>query len=391
LAVAWILTARPAFAVVGGNISISWRIPNAPTGGLTNITFPMTVGPETLHQSGTYFAMQFTFAGSCGAYTGLQPRPDLNGHARLQGVFSSFHNGATSTDSHCSNGADGGPGVSCSTQFDAVYGHEYALTVQSTGNNTWTGTATDTVTGISNPIGQYTLPSGCGNIEASQGGFVEYYLAIPSCAQMPYIDVTFGGPSSSPSLMGSATSNGEYGNATCLGNVNYKSYVVGSGVRVTRGWIMAPDAGAALGGNLDAAASSDGATNGGNLGNEAGADVAGNAGGDADGYPASETGGEQEGQETGANTTTSLGDGDTLETPDGAGAGPTASSSSGPGEQAALEPSGSPPAGCACHLEASAQRKSPPAGSLGALALAAVWWARRSRRRLKPGPPPFGE
>ena len=41
-----------------GNISLSWSIPNAPTGGLTNITYPITVNSETAHQRGIYFDKQ---------------------------------------------------------------------------------------------------------------------------------------------------------------------------------------------------------------------------------------------------------------------------------------------------------------------------------------------
>ena len=36
--------ASPAQAAgVGGNVGLDWSIPGAPSGGLTNVTFPMTV------------------------------------------------------------------------------------------------------------------------------------------------------------------------------------------------------------------------------------------------------------------------------------------------------------------------------------------------------------
>lgn len=46
---------------------------------------------------------------------GLQPRPDKNGKQRLHAAFSSFIAGTTSKDTQCSDGADGGAGVSCAT------------------------------------------------------------------------------------------------------------------------------------------------------------------------------------------------------------------------------------------------------------------------------------
>jgi hypothetical protein len=164
------MVAPSALAATGGNISINWNLASAPSGGVTDITFPITVSPEVPHQDGTYYAQQFSFTTNGMGYIGLQPRSNLNGHERLHAAFSSFTDGTKTTDSQCSQGADGGPGVSCSTEFDGVYGHEYALTVKQTGPDTWAGTATDTVTGISSHIGEWKLPSGSGNLAGSQGG-----------------------------------------------------------------------------------------------------------------------------------------------------------------------------------------------------------------------------
>ncbi|WP_344662365.1 hypothetical protein [Catenulispora subtropica] len=228
-----------ASASVGaGNISIGWSIPNVPSAGLTNITFPMTVDPKTLHEDGTYFAQQFGFTKSGGAYMGLQPRPNLNGHERLHAAFSSFIAGTTSTDPLCHNGADGGAGMSCGVDFDGVYGHLYALTVARTGEDTWTGTARDTVTGVSTHIGTWTLSTGSGNLTGYYGGFVEYYLGISNCAGMPFIGVTFGAPTSTDAggLTGSSVANDEYG-GDCLGHAAYSRAAVGKGAHVTRGFV----------------------------------------------------------------------------------------------------------------------------------------------------------
>lgn len=237
---AMVLVASPtaSASVGGGNVAVSWSIPGTPSAGLTNITFPFTVNPATAHQSGTYFAQQFGFTGASDVgYTGLQPRPDSGGHERLHGVFSSFVAGSTTSDPNCSDGADGGAGVSCAAEFDGVYGHTYALTVVKSGSDTWTGTAKDTVTGVSTHIGTYTLPAGSGNLQGSQGGFVEYYAGIPSCAQMPRTDAVFGGPTTTDAGGLGGTARADYEYSDCVGQSGYQAVDDGSGTHITRGFV----------------------------------------------------------------------------------------------------------------------------------------------------------
>ncbi|MEU6840492.1 hypothetical protein ABZ930_01290 [Streptomyces sp. NPDC046716] len=225
-------------SVGGGNVSVGWSIPGTPSSGLSNITFPLTVEKATAHQSGLYFAQQFNFGNAMG-YTGLQPRENEGGHERLSARFSTFTGGSTTTDPNCHEGADGGPGVTCAVDFDAVYGHRYDLTVARSGTDTWTGTARDTVTGTRTHLGTWTLPAGSGDLQGSQGGFVEYYLAVPSCATMPRTDVVFGGPTSTDAggLKGSAKANYEY--SDCVGEANYAAEPVGTGTHITRGAVAA--------------------------------------------------------------------------------------------------------------------------------------------------------
>jgi hypothetical protein len=232
-----IVTPHPASASVGGgNVSVGWSIPNTPHSGLTNITFPITVNKATVHQAGVYFAQQYSFANGSG-YTGLQPRENSNGSERLSARFSTFTSGATTSDANCHQGADGGDGVTCAVDFDAVYGHRYDIKVERTGTNTWTGTAKDTVTGTSTHLGTYTLPDGSGNLQGSQGGFVEYYAGIPSCSQMPKSDVIFGGPTTSDAGGLSGTTRANYEYSDCVGDSNYHAENDGTGTHVTRGFV----------------------------------------------------------------------------------------------------------------------------------------------------------
>lgn len=226
-----------AASVGGGNVSISWSIPNVPSSGLTNISFPMTIIPDTAHQAGIYFAQQYSFQHNVAGYTGLQPRPDLNGAERLHGVFSVFGSGTSTSDPNCHSGADGGPGVSCSVDFNGVYWDQYNLTVAQTGTDTWTGTATDTVTGVSVHVGTYTVPAGSGDLQGSQGGFVEYYLGIPSCSTMPVSDAVFGAPTTTNGGGLSGTSKANYEYSDCVGQSNYHAEQAGDGTHVTRGFI----------------------------------------------------------------------------------------------------------------------------------------------------------
>lgn len=226
---------HPAFAA-GGNVAIDWSIPGTPSSGLTDITFPLTVNPGTAHETGLYFAQEFGYKNTKKiGYTGLQPRPDSGGRERLHGVFSYFGAGASSNDSQCKGGADGGDGVSCGADFDGVYGHTYALRVDRTGTDTWTGTATDTVTKTSHHLGTFTVPANSGNLMGWYVGFVEYFLGVPSCSQLLRSDVVFGGPTSTNAggLSGTSKAAKEY--ADCIGRAGYHATQVGNGTHIIRG------------------------------------------------------------------------------------------------------------------------------------------------------------
>ncbi|PPQ73440.1 hypothetical protein CVT26_015828 [Gymnopilus dilepis] len=219
-----------ANALVGS----SWSVTNVPTAGLTDITFPITI-VEADHISGYYFAQQFNFVGlSEVGYTGIQPRPDSSGKAILHGVFSSFVPGSTTSDANCHSGADGGDGVSCSVEWNGVYGRTYNFEVKTTGNRLWVGTAVDTVTGQRIHIGSYTLPAGSQGIKNNQLGFVEWYpwnSAEPAdhCAHLPYQKTIFGNPTTTNAgSVGQQSLSYEYGD--CVGKVAFHTEKVTGGV-----------------------------------------------------------------------------------------------------------------------------------------------------------------
>ncbi|KAJ7808489.1 hypothetical protein B0H13DRAFT_571267 [Mycena leptocephala] len=224
LSIASVISLLP---IVKALVGSSWTVTNVPSTGLTDITFPLTI-VEADHISGYYFAQQFGFVNLADVgYTGLQPRPDQNGKPVLHGVFSSFVAGSTTTDSNCAAGADGGPGVSCSFEWNGVYGRTYDLEVKNNGSSLWVGTAIDTVTGARIHIGSYTLPAGAGGIQSSQLGFVEWYPwnggePANHCALLPYQETVFGHPYTTHlGSVGTQSLAYEYGD--CVGQVAFKT------------------------------------------------------------------------------------------------------------------------------------------------------------------------
>ncbi|KAJ5167797.1 uncharacterized protein N7482_003391 [Penicillium canariense] len=218
-------------------VGLSWTVSDVSSSGLTDITFPISM-PDAPHQSGYFFAQQFNFnAQSDIGYTGLQPRPDSDSQPVIHAVFSSFISGTTTDDSNCSDGADGGPGVSCSVDVTGPYTDGYLLKIQNTQGTTWTGTLVDATTGSETHIGTYTLPSGSGGIGGSQVGFVEYYpwnSGSHSCSALPATSVTFGAPTTSSGNSGSIGKPYEYGD--CVGKVGFSTQQSGSDYTVNVGF-----------------------------------------------------------------------------------------------------------------------------------------------------------
>jgi len=257
--------------VSAGNVSVSWAfnhfLGNYPKGGrLTDLTFRFTVNNETLHAKGAYFAQQFFFdnSGNEGnsAYTGLQPQPDKDGKQYLGAVFSTFIAKSKSTDKNCSDGADGGAGVSCGVVFPATYMHTYKILVHKDLNHTWSGEVEDEQSGQKTHIGSWTLPDHTGDIKPSGTGFGEYYayykpgypqFVVPSCDKLAKISVIYG-PVSTTNYgggVGSIYNPHEYNSKECKSeSSNYSAKSISTkikpsggkeltvnGQEIKRGWI----------------------------------------------------------------------------------------------------------------------------------------------------------
>ncbi|PGH16676.1 hypothetical protein AJ79_01548 [Helicocarpus griseus UAMH5409] len=201
--------------------SFSWSFSDAPKDGSRNVTFPITV-LSAAHNKQWYFAQQYGFVNGGMGYCGVQPQEDKNGRSQMRGVFSSFTEGTTTDDENCSDGADGGPGVSCGFVFDHDYSHTLDIVVSSEGNDKWVGTAVNTKTGKHVHIGSWTMPSGSGNIDlGGQAGFVERYLYNDEdkCDEIPRIEVHFHLPQAGNAKNSSISSMKEYD--FCKGKKNW--------------------------------------------------------------------------------------------------------------------------------------------------------------------------
>ncbi|KFX91263.1 hypothetical protein O988_07827 [Pseudogymnoascus sp. VKM F-3808] len=205
-------------------VQSDWSFPNSPSGGLKDLTFGFYMGYAP-HAAGYYFAQQFNFNGiSDVGYIGLQPRPNVDGHNVAHAAFSTFQAGSTTSDPNCSQGADGGAGVSCAVDFNADYSHTYHVVVEFDSGTTWSGKVVDTTSGQETHIGTYTLPSGAGGIKSSQVGFVEYYpwnSGTHNCGDLPKAGVTMYYPTTSTSGAGTGTIGQPYENGDCVGDVAF--------------------------------------------------------------------------------------------------------------------------------------------------------------------------
>ena len=132
--------------IPGGMVSTDFQISGGPSAGLDDVTYATTVVTEPTRTTDHYFwADQFQFTGNHVGYIGLQPRPDAGGTPQGAAYFSVFGTGVTTSDPNCSQGADGGSGLSCSVAFPYRIGHTYHLNVTRSAANTWTGSVTEQI------------------------------------------------------------------------------------------------------------------------------------------------------------------------------------------------------------------------------------------------------
>ncbi len=214
----------PATCLAG--IGHSWSFPNSPAGGLKDITFGFGVA-NAAHKRGYYFANQFNFANVKEvSYTGVQPQTDANGQASIRGVFSSFQKGATSTHPNCSDGADGGSGVSCAVTLKVDdFSGRFDCVIENIGGTKWRGTLKNAATGKSVVIGEFVQPAGAGGVVSKQVGFLEYFLANGNpnfkCSDQFKTEVSYYFPTTKTAGAGAGTIPKPYEYGSCVGQQGF--------------------------------------------------------------------------------------------------------------------------------------------------------------------------
>jgi hypothetical protein len=194
-----------------------------PSDGVGNVTFPMK-----LHHWGDekdwYIAQQFRMGGCSVGYTGIQPFGE-----GMQVIFSSFQKDTQVLNKeHCSDGADGGAGVSCSIRLPKnSVGSWYYLNVKED-NHVWTGVITDSKTGESTQIGKWQVPEKCKKVTSSESGFLEEFGSSNtkvSCDKKPLLEFDVMAPLAYdakgtllPSTIGKAYDKGK-----CQGKMGFNS------------------------------------------------------------------------------------------------------------------------------------------------------------------------
>ena len=166
---------------------------------------------------------------------GLQPKS--NGQASA--IFSFFGKGARVIDNtHCSDGADGGDGVSCAATVPFEFGIEYHLTAklikEDAHENVWAGEISTVGKNDRKKIGSWATPKSMEYLSGHSIGFIEDYTGIKSCADIPATMARFGGgyyagKTASEEVRGTITA--PYGVGVCKGKVAFSSTVDNKGNR----------------------------------------------------------------------------------------------------------------------------------------------------------------
>ncbi|XWW96135.1 hypothetical protein V2A60_004106 [Cordyceps javanica] len=222
------LAAQAPSACLAG-IGHTWSFSSSPAGGMKDVTFGFDVSGAA-HRRGYYFANQFNFQNVKEvSYTGVQPQTDAaGGRASIRGVFSSFQRGATSTHPNCSDGADGGDGVSCGvTVAVSDFSGRFDCVVENIGGTRWRGTLKNDAQGISVVIGEFSQPAGAGGVTKGQMGFLEYFLANGNpnfkCHDQFKTKVSYYFPTSRTPGAGTGTIPKPYEYGSCVGDQGFST------------------------------------------------------------------------------------------------------------------------------------------------------------------------
>ncbi|HHT2664600.1 TPA: DUF3472 domain-containing protein [Citrobacter freundii] len=176
--------------------NFSGRIPETPAEGWQEISHAIRINAGPASES-MYYAQYVSFSTATdddeGYYYGIQPQ----GNGRALVLFSYFGKGGQPVDTqHCSQGADGGEGVSCDTVvIPFKYGENYIFSAKLIGEtkneNIWEGSVVAASTNVRTKLGSWGTPKSIGYLSGQSIGFIEAYMGIRSCADIPATSAYF--------------------------------------------------------------------------------------------------------------------------------------------------------------------------------------------------------
>ncbi|MEN5426199.1 DUF3472 domain-containing protein [Stenotrophomonas pennii] len=192
LALTW--PGRVDAVVAGGMASISRDYVSQP-GGYLDLQTRITIDKEPGFNGRTYWAHQWRFVGPEGGYVGLQQRS-----GREKAINFSIW-GATGWDAtgpaRCQFFGHEGKGVQCSMALEWTQGTPYQIRIQSTAQDRWTASVTDTVTGQTRVVATIHAAAGSMGIKDLSEWVEDFAQGSEQhdrCEDVPPTQATFGVP-----------------------------------------------------------------------------------------------------------------------------------------------------------------------------------------------------
>jgi len=204
----------------GGILSVKHKWPNSKK--FDNQDTFLTINQEPVEVSYYFWAQQFWFINGDGGYLGVQTGGQINGLNTKIAIFSVWQaldaKKANSTNSWAGAFGHEGTGFSCKIPFDWRQNIKYRLRLMKNASdtppisNSWSAFIQEVSTGIEECIGQILLPSQWGGLTRDSNFFVEYFLPVNGCENVPFAQATLHRP------------NREYGNIIPIEVPTYETY-----------------------------------------------------------------------------------------------------------------------------------------------------------------------
>lgn len=189
----------------GGMISVKHQWPPEPVTdkqkGFYNLDTYLTIDKAPATKSYYFWAQQFWFDAGNGGYMGLQTGGSLAGKEQKIAIFSIWDaldaKPGTGKDAYAGPFGGEGVGYCCKIAYDWKEATEYRLRLFEIADERkpnepewWGAWVMDTGTKEESFIGQIQVPASWNWMTSNTNFFVEYFLQVPSCDQIPYAKAT---------------------------------------------------------------------------------------------------------------------------------------------------------------------------------------------------------